>query len=882
MDMFHGMEVGAEVELNDGSSALEDHILIKLENKRDLPLWHHLPYFDDSSSDESLVEQYVNSLSPEVKTLEMQSPDTDIKNRVVENDELEKSLLSTTGTQPGLFYINGEQREDHSLVLNNAYSKDLLAQALSIAPYLEESSISCTEALSSSNFSQVQPYSTGVHTETTLSCGQDPRESVGKYSYYDTQKHCNKSVNPLGRSFKCQRCGRQFGRLYNLENHVCIKMALGGTQQNSNNIETMNRLEKMCAEAQKELQSLQGQYGKEVEDINPGSSEILTWRQEPFLGSGRVLQESKRDVSCGHHECESGSTCRQAFCISSNDTSQNLTAFENSFVVNLTNCSPIFPEANKEQDSARQTEGIHPQLGKINGEWTNLNHHLSFQTSEENPADTTNTSHNATKIYKCQECDKVYNKRCSIANHMRWHVKEKNLISSMVSKLVEPSTGSQEYYGTTPRVSTPLLGLKNVDCAISTQTFTCEYCGKVFNKHCSYTTHTLWHLKSQEPVTVIEGTNQETRKSDTACTSPVKIFTCQYCEKVFNKRCAFLSHSRWHVKEQEFQKEVIAEAQRALINEEHLQDFDIKNPLDHDIAFDGDLNKGMSGTWVDDGKVQGYCRLVSQLSLNEQHSISLCDQVVKKCAEHIEVKRNPQTSLESVFELAVGAEEVHEILLNKAGLVIQKAEYYGIAEEVVEDVAQVSETKLKSEESLKLQLEPAEKQVFGTYSEPAEKKVGRPQAEPSGKPYSLPSLPSKLVAQCLGRSKPPHRCRDCGVRFYQSWRVKHHRLKDFRKKSTLKKHHCDCGRMPVGSLHFLLHQLQHLGETDFLCAVCNKLLHGYRQLQAHSWVHPLASQFQCKCGTRFTNLSKYLWHSLKNKAKSKPKLRLTGCPETLV
>ncbi|XP_018410111.1 PREDICTED: uncharacterized protein LOC108785524 [Nanorana parkeri] len=1003
MDTYLGIEVGAEVELNDGTLAVEDLTPIKLENKRDLPLWQHLHHFDDSSSDESLDQEYVNFTPSEVKTLEMTSHVTNLKSQVMENDHMEKSIyvLSTAGNvQPGLFYINGEQREDNSLVLNNANSKDLQEQPSQLAPYLEEPLFSCTEVIS--DFGQLQPYAKDVCMETTtLSYEEESKLNLGKFSYSDARPQRNRSFNPLGRSYKCQRCGRQFGRLYNLEHHICIEMAVGCPQQSSNNVETMNRLEKMCAEAQKELQTLQGQYKKEVVSTQPSLSEIQTGIQEPHSGLGRVIPASKCTVPCDHNECESRSICSQEFQNSCVDNAksfalQNLNVLGNTIVVDLSNYSPIFLDENQGKDSANQMESIiHPQLDQINREWAHLNQHLSFQASEENPVDATNTSPEATKIYKCQDCGKVYNTRCSITNHMHWH--KKKFMPSTVNPCVEPSLEGQESHGTGHHVGTPTIGLKKVSCVKPTQTFICEYCGKVFDRRCSYATHIYWHVKKKDPVTVIptQEAKQETgqvsvlpikkQNGDGACTSPVETFTCQRCGRVFNRHCAYVNHSRWHLKEQELLKGVKAGGQTVLVDEEHSDVGDTKDTLDHDnVIFDADLNKGVSDTCLDDDNVQGYCRLVGQLSLDEQHNLSSCEQGAKKIdgpsfsllPMQLETNQQPMPEvLESVLELVVGTEEVHEILLSKAGLVFRKAEDYGSEENVVKDDAQVSEIKLEPEEKqvagtqlepaeeqiagtqlepaeeqvsvtqlepaekriLLMQLEPAEEQVSlmqlepaekevsltwltpaeehvsvtqlepaekrnsgmqlepaekripamqlepaekwipGMQLEPAEKPIPAMQSEPARKAYSLQILPSKLAAKCLSRPKPPHRCRDCGVRFYQFWRLKQHRLKGFGKTCTLKKHQCDCSRTPIGSLHFLLHQLQHLSDTAFICEVCSKSLRGYRQLQAHSWVHPLVSQFLCKCGTRFTKLPRYLWHSLKNKAKPKAKLHLRGC-----
>uniref|UniRef100_A0A8C5Q6I2 C2H2-type domain-containing protein n=1 Tax=Leptobrachium leishanense TaxID=445787 RepID=A0A8C5Q6I2_9ANUR len=140
--------------------------------------------------------------------------------------------------------------------------------------------------------------------------------------------------------------------------------------------------------------------------------------------------------------------------------------------------------------------------------------------------------------------------------------------------------------------------------------------------------------------------------------------------------------------------------------------------------------------------------------------------------------------------------------------------------------------------------------------------------------YPIPrpvTLPRKTLMRVLRRGKLSHRCKDCGAQFLQYNQWKRHQRKLKKPKIRTKFYKCDCGRKIIGPLHLLRHQLQHINDTPFVCSVCGQCLRGYRRLRAHSWVHPLASRFQCDCGVMFTHLSRYLWHTFLNRQACKGK-----------
>ncbi|KAM9299071.1 uncharacterized protein PAF06_016082 [Gastrophryne carolinensis] len=816
MDPFSGIEVGAEVELNDGSAAVEDSI--KLENKQDLPLWQNLHYFDDSSSDESLDQPYEIPTPEKFKNQEMMNPVLDLKSSVKAQDHLKKnvSAYTTPGDAQSVFlYVNEVPRDDHIVVWNNTFNKGLQEQPSQLAPHFEETGISCVEVIPSIDFGHLPPsFSKEVCAKTLYSYEELSAEALGRYSYFNAETQFTGSVKPWGKSHKCQQCGRKFGRLYNLENHKCIKMCLGSPQQNIINNETMNRLEKMCAEAQKELQKLQGHCKIEHEGAVTGVlGEIGTqvWNQD-------LLSDTVKCNSCGL-QFRGGVGLDDHVC--GEYASQNLTIPENTVVLHLTH-----------SELAGETQSITP----VKEERTDLNPIVFYENN--NLVEATKVPKESSTFYKCLECGKMFDKRCSITNHLRWHAREKFLISSVGNAFVEPSPVVQE---PDRDFSASPIGQGYVSPTKPSQTFACEYCGRIFDKLCSYAAHTCWHMKNKESVatTEIQEANDQADQvplilikgqedNDRECASPMEICTCQSCGAVFSKICHFISHT-CKATEEQYRQQRMMEAQVFLVaEEEYSEEGHTKDVVDQNhTASDVDPIKEEHGSSLDDGNFQGYCNLVGQLRLDEKVKVEEPGEL----SPPVEANQQPPEVLESIFELIVGTEEVREILLGKEGHIVTNEEDSGKALEMFQ---------------VKPKVEPVEKRPF--------------------------IFPSAFVSQLLNRVRSPHRCRDCGTRFRQAWQLKRHCSKVTR--NALKKHRCECGRTPIGSLHFLLHQLQHLRDTPFNCATCGKRLRGYRQLRAHGWVHRLVSHFQCKCGARFTQLPRYLWHSLLNNAKARPKAQL--------
>ncbi|KAG9470284.1 hypothetical protein GDO78_018239 [Eleutherodactylus coqui] len=840
MDPYQGFEVGAEIELNDGPPVLEDPATVIVENKEDLPAWHHLQYIDESSSDESLDHQHMLPTCFEVKNMETPKYTPDAKTQSTAYNQLERMIFSTS---EGLYKehpVHVKQKDEQSVLWSNGYNGEHQDPPCQLAPDLEKSEMSLLDIVPPSNYSTLNR-PTELYTEIVLSQQRDEAELLGKYSFYNARTQCAGTVKPWVRSHKCTKCGRQFGRMYNLESHMCIKTALNrvnlddimsGIVTDINDTgnkceqseESMNRLEKMCAEAQKELQEL---YKKEEEKPLLGisrKSHVQSTQVDRLVADNKLFKY-KRFFTCDRCGRRFSRRFNLGFHVCCSD--KNMSAPQNSIVI--------------KSDNSIAVDVLHLS------DKTSISQDIPSRSNSES----LDHAHVA-KIFKCQYCGKVYNRRASYGTHIRWHMKEKDLVSSVNKSL---ATGDLGTLLTTTDFSS--VGLKNK----TGPTFTCQECGRVFNKQCSYSTHTLWHIKRRNsgsslavPSVIQVGKTQEMRTPETQVPSissqhhgsggtkviPDNTFTCQECGRVFYKRTAYSNHTRWHIKERELELSVKAATQTFLAGGDTKAVGSLLKKSSKGVS-----RKDLPISSLDNEHRQDYCNLVEHLNLEEQQNLYINEGVNQNRADTVDnslcksvefcQQRTPAEVPEFVFELVVGTESFHESLTSKA--------------------VEVSETAENEEQTIST---PQTSSLTSTTKKVNERPVPLSQV-----------LPHELLGCLLKRSRPPYRCRDCGTCFTQSWKLKFHQHKSTRRTSSWKMHRCDCGRSMMGLLHFLRHQLQHLRDTTFICATCGKLLRGYQQLQAHSWVHPLLSQFHCKCGARFTQLSRYLWHCLLNKTRKK-------------
>ncbi|KAM3923686.1 uncharacterized protein RB166_012662 [Leptodactylus fuscus] len=792
MDSYQGFEVGAEVELNDSAPVLEDSPTVIVENKQDLPAWHHLHYIDESSSDESLDHHRVSSTSPENMEILKYLPNVEAP--LTWSSQKERTMFSPSEglyTKPPLHVIE----RDHPSVLWSHGHHPGQDQTCPLGIGLEETEISHLNTLPALTFSPSPTLPPELYSEMVLSQDGDEAELYGRYSFYNAKTQSMGTVKPWVRSHKCTKCGRQFGRLYNLESHMCIKTAL--TRVNMGDImpinkplkskksslrkkceqseESMNRLERMCAEAQRELQNLQELYKKEDK---PLLGILLESQEETAQVDESVpdkVSKPKRTYRC--ERC--GRQFRRKFYLGSHVC-----------------CSDPLNTNDSVAGHVLNREGP-PNSGQ-----------------DIRPTGQSQDGTEEVKVYKCHYCEKVYNRHASYGTHLRWHMKEKDLVSSVNESLATGDLGPL-----LTNINMTSLGLKKK----TGPTFTCQECGRVFSKQCSYSTHILWHIKRRNSTLTVPSMKQVEERRPPEVQGPSisaehqaktvtdNTFTCQECGRVFSKRTAYSSHTRWHKKERELELSFRAQA---------------KSMGHHPKTSSGGSSGEMSTSSHVVDNFEGYSLEQPNLYINEGGTL---DNPVD-----LGQQRVPTEVPEFVFELVVGTESFHQDFTSKD----------------VEET--MSRTLIDS--------------LTSTTKEPDETPV----------PCSL-ALPNKLLGRHLKRPKPPHRCQDCGACFSESRKLKCHQRKS---KSRWKKRRCDCGRSLVGLLHLLRHQLQHLNGTAFICAACGKLLRGYQQLRAHSWVHPLVSQFQCRCGARFTQLPRYLWHSLLNKTRLRRRYKERRCLDT--
>ncbi|XP_073426733.1 uncharacterized protein [Dendrobates tinctorius] len=800
MDPYQGFEVGAEVELNDSLSVVEDSAAVKVENKLDLPAWHHLHYIDDSSSDESLDHQLVFSPFSDGKNMEKPKYVPEVRKLNKGNNQLGWQLFSTS--EPLL------QNDDPSVVCSYAYNSEEQDQTCHLGTSLEETEISYLEIITAPNYSPSPTRPTELYPEMISTQESDETELFGKYSYYNAKTQSVGTVKPWVRSHKCTKCGRQFGRTYNLESHMCIKEALTRVRPDDiipanisdlydirskceQSEESMNRLEKMCAEAQKELHNLQELYKKE--EVNSPLNVLKETHKDEPVAENRVLRY-KRPFTCGHCGRKFRRRINLGSHVCCNDGKLSIPRPSDSIVVdfNRFDSSQVISAVSNSEDGTNQV-----------------------------------------KVFICQNCGKVFNRRSSYGTHMRWHRKEKELVS-----FVNKSFSSGDLGALVTTLDLTSMGIKKK----TGPTFTCSECGRVFNKLCSYSTHTLWHVKRRNSASALAVSDlnqvakgQEMRileaqipsvsaehRSSEAKTMASNTFTCQECGRVFHKSSAYSNHTRWHIKERELVLRVKAASQTALIIGD-------SNPTGYYLnkSLKESSGKALTISGLEDDHLQTYGCLASHPNLESQESLSMLADLDQEKSS-VEVP-------EFIYELVVGTESFQEGLTSTDPQILQTIEVLEPAEETTSRTQTSSFTSVTNEPSMS-----------------------------SVPPTML--LPYELLVHLFKKPRPPYRCRDCGVYFSQLWRMKFHQNKGAMR-SRWKKQRCDCGRSPVGLLHYLRHQLQHLSNTSFICATCGKLLRGYQRLHAHSWVHPLVSQFKCKCGARFSQLPRYLWHSILNKTK---------------
>ncbi|OCT56990.1 zinc finger protein 70 isoform X2 [Xenopus laevis] len=719
MELEQGIDVGAEVELKDGNVPLDEPIALRLENKQDLPAWHSLQYFDDSSSDESLDGDAVVSSSsddenPEAVFIE---PAVKIESQEQVNQKIENiSILEEP--QPGL-HPDNPLTDAQTVLWSNECVQD------QVFPFVEELVVAETtteENVSQSSVSH-QPSSNADDASSEMLSSQ--KEDMGSpldITYCSLDAHRNSPGKSSIKNHNCPRCGRQFRRFSDLEKHFCLKMVdflqksghMAGHGTSSYN-DSERALEQVCERAQKELKIAQQMNEEEIQTFVLGDTLDNSSDSEKGYSTDRVIASKSK----------------------SNKQTMPLQF----------NCDKCGRQFGRFRNIAKHTcWGKDPNLANL-------------QTS-------------TIKV-----------------GSLEYLVKGKQGTSSNTEQ--RPSTSQGQASKMPQRTPTGKIINNNFPPGTANKSYTCQQCGRVFERSCAFSTHIRWHLKESElelrakihdqkvnlakKAIVSEGGSWQTMKKPVIGFEDVDLpFSCDECGRCFRHKGNLVKHLNWH--------------------------------MSHNF----------------------------HVAAMKEKNLGLGIYPPEPYFPDLQYTPEMLASMQDEDDNAIGEDEIIHHFID-------------------EDFVRASDTKKTARE----------------------KQRSRSAAGKGETKKSLPrSMPREFMVRFSKRPKPPLKCPDCGVRFYRLSQLKKHQRRASGRKVTVKrKHKCDCGKSSVGSLHFLRHQLQHLSDTGFICEMCGQALCGYHQLRAHSWIHPLVSRFQCSCGAKFSQLPRYLWHSLMNNSDPKKKER---------
>ncbi|KAG8433775.1 hypothetical protein GDO86_012221 [Hymenochirus boettgeri] len=708
MELEQGIDVGAEVELKDGNTPLDEAVSLQLENKEDLPAWHTLQYFDESSSDESLDGDAVLSSSSDDE-----SPQAELTIHIETEEKVNQKIgnISISEAAPAALDTSEIVAEDQTVVWSSEYSHGLEEQDY---PYMEELVVGETNTEPTSELTQPLDSTEGLSSKS--------EETVADNNDCLEDKHQKVVEKLVVKTHNCPRCGLQFKRFSALEKHFCSKMVdflkrsaeRQCAQKNASDPVSEKMLEQVCEKAQKELRIAQEMNDEEIRTFILGDNvDSSSDTEKTYHVVGRVIatkSKTNKHAMPLQFNCDK---CGRQFgrfrniakhtCWGKSPALSNLQAVSQAGATQslekgktASTSIPSTSQGPSAKQAAKSTQ-VSPGGKVINNNY---------------PPGTVN------KSYTCQQCGRVFERSCAFSTHIRWHLKESELelrakIHDQKVHLAKKAIASQQG-GSIDSIKRPVIGFEDVDLP-----FSCDECGRCFRHKGNLVKHLNWHMNHNYHVAAM--------------------------------------------KQKNFGSEIYP-----------------PQPYFPDIQYSTDMI----------------------------------------------------TSLEEEIEPVIADDEIIHHFID-------------------EDFVRGSDAKVTI---------------------PA-MKMGQAEGEKGEIQKSLPrAMPHSFMVKFSKRPKPPHKCQDCGVRFYKPLQLKRHQHRAIGRKSTArKKHKCDCGRSAVGSLHFLRHQLQHLSDTGFICEMCGQALCGYHQLRAHSWIHPLVSRFQCSCGAKFSQLPRYLWHSLINNSDPKKK-----------
>ncbi|XP_029431948.1 zinc finger protein 420-like isoform X2 [Rhinatrema bivittatum] len=740
----------------------------------------------------------------------------------------------------------------------------------------------------------------------------------------------------------CQRCGRQFRRMYNLEKHLCLKMAVNfpglrgkqgdiqsrtgalplprylggkgyehyqggrkgfegtrftagslspsGKDEEKDNEEDeddedavfledseklhvsdkidINTLEKMCFQAQNELQLIQMKFRDGEKQKSMGS---LLGLNKHFHPPGEINSKFKN--------------LQGKVVITDGNFFGAQEGYAKAGQLPLSSQANSFPEITT-------PHYIYSVSGQVNGQmkpWTST-------------------------PFVCEQCGRRFRRCCNLERHVCWNLDPKFSELKGVQLGPQKSTTRQQSAliacsdtGEIPQAGEvtdkgslqqsnlqakpmPPLMKQQVICnagkksIIPNEPIVCRECGRQFYRRCDFGTHLRWHAKEAEFLRLkgqirrlqmsvdaqLEASKQVSKSQpnwssqssaikNTTGTSaanfykvtndPVdpaagKPYKCDECGRKFLHKCNLVRHISWHMDANFFSSKQDGEGPSSASD----LPANLMSPPVSEEVNSGHLSSRVPQSTSFEARPE-------QLLTDEESDIQL---VVK--TEEDDTDQDP-------FEegpYLLGDEQE----LNERYMVMEVPGDNNMGTKTVM-------VKLKDNQSLE-DLQALDIDLSNDWSSEEVPSQGRMQPEqdckvriPSARDQAMYAFLGSLASKVSSRLKAMRRfkCWDCGVQYH--WLSELRRHLEAQKRKSRRAHHCECGKAFWGQLHFLRHQLQHLEDTTFICATCGQSLTRYKQLLSHSRIHPNVSHFQCSCGAQFSRLPRYLLHTLRSTSRGR-------------
>ncbi|XP_065427943.1 uncharacterized protein LOC101936151 [Chrysemys picta bellii] len=205
----------------------------------------------------------------------------------------------------------------------------------------------------------------------------------------------------------------------------------------------------------------------------------------------------------------------------------------------------------------------------------------------------------------------------------------------------------------------------------------------------------------------------------------------------------------------------------------------------------------------------------------------------------------------SKYKLPHAPEEEMEALQETAGArILSRAENLGEQENL--DLARTSQG--ESGESVARRLEREEACKRQKRNSAGNERIPPrvfPQLPAQGTPGAVRDLKSQ--ASSVNRMEKPHRCRDCGERFWEKQDLMAHG----RVHEKDRPYPCpECGKSFNRLTHLRTHQRTHTGVKPYSCGECGKSFGHLSTLTTHQRLHTGERPYSCaECGKTFTNPS---------------------------